>query len=67
MISKNDVLKFLKSALKKSNGTNIILTGRNSPLELIKISDIVSEIKSVKHYFDNKESRTVGPVKGIDF
>jgi cob(I)alamin adenosyltransferase len=67
LISKNDVLKFLKSALKKSNGTNIILTGRNSPLELIKISDIVSEIKSVKHYFDNKESRTVGPVKGIDF
>ncbi|MGB9748335.1 MAG: cob(I)yrinic acid a,c-diamide adenosyltransferase [Candidatus Woesearchaeota archaeon] len=67
LISKRRVLKFLKNSLENSNDTNIILTGRNSPKEFIEISDIVSEIRSVKHYFNNKKSNISAPVKGIDF
>jgi cob(I)alamin adenosyltransferase len=67
LVSKKKVLGFLKSALKNSKNTKIILTGRNSPKEFVEVSDIVSEIKSVKHYFDNKKSKIISPVKGIEF
>lgn len=30
----------------------LILTGRNAPKEIIKIADVVSNIKNVKHIFD---------------
>lgn len=42
---------------------DIILTGRNAHPKLKKIADLVSEIKPVKHYFDNDISAR----KGIEF
>jgi len=30
----------------------IILTGRNAPQEFIQYADLVSEIKEVKHYYN---------------
>jgi len=42
---------------------DIVLTGRNAPAKIKKIADLVSEIKSIKHYFDaGLEAR-----KGIEF
>ncbi|MEM2121114.1 MAG: cob(I)yrinic acid a,c-diamide adenosyltransferase [Candidatus Woesearchaeota archaeon] len=63
LLNKRKIIKFLRSVPKE---TNVVLTGRNSPQDFIKISDIVSEIKCVKHYFSNN-SKIVGPIRGIDF
>jgi cob(I)alamin adenosyltransferase len=41
----------------------LIITGRNAPAEIIKIADLVSEIKEVKHYYRNG----VKARKGIEF
>jgi cob(I)alamin adenosyltransferase len=43
-----ELLKLIKNTPKK---TELVLTGRNAPAEIIKIADLVSEIKEVKHYF----------------
>ena len=43
-----DVLRILKMFPKRAE---IVLTGRNAPREIIKIADLVSEIKEIKHYF----------------
>jgi cob(I)alamin adenosyltransferase len=43
-----DVLRVLRTLPKK---VEVVLTGRNAPKEMIKIADLVSEIKEVKHYF----------------
>lgn len=47
---------------KYKNECELIITGRYAPAELIEISDLVTDMHNVKHYFDkNIESR-----KGID-
>jgi cob(I)alamin adenosyltransferase len=43
-----EVLELIRNISKK---TEIVLTGRNAPAELIKVADLVSVIKDVKHYF----------------
>ena len=43
-----EVLRLIKSFPKK---TELVLTGRNAPQEIIKIADLVSEIREVKHYY----------------
>jgi len=56
-----DVLKIIKGVSEK---TDIILTGRNAPKSFIKIADIVTEMKEVKHIFNkNKHSMK----KGIEY
>ena len=46
LLDVKDVLKLLKKIPKK---TDIVLTGRYAPKELIKIADFVNEIKDIKH------------------
>jgi len=59
LIKISDVIEVI--ALAKSG--DIVLTGRRAPAKIKKIADLVSEIKSVKHYFDTGlEAR-----KGIEF
>ena len=42
---------------------DLILTGRDAPQELIEIADVVSEVKEIKHiYNEGKKAR-----KGIDY
>lgn len=41
----------------------IILTGRNAPKEIIKIADLVTQMKEIKHYF----KQGVTARKGIEF
>lgn len=56
----NEVVEFLKS---KPDNMEIILTGRNVPKEIMEIADLVTEMKDIKHYFnDGVQSR-----RGIEF
>ena len=43
-----EVLELIKNIPEK---TELVLTGRNAPKEIIKIADLVSVILDVKHYF----------------
>lgn len=49
LLSVEDVLALLD---KRPKSTEVILTGRNAPQELIEYADLVSEIKEVKHYYE---------------
>ena len=44
-----DEIKFLIE--NKPKTTELVLTGRNAPDELIEMADLVTEMKEVKHYF----------------
>jgi len=57
-------LEYLLSVLRsKPAGTEIILTGRYAPAELIELADLVTEMKEVKHYYQSGvEAR-----KGIEY
>jgi len=47
----------------KSTDTELVLTGRNAPPELVKLSDYVSEILDIKHpYHHGKKNR-----RGIEY
>ncbi len=56
--------KQLETLIKKrSPKTSLCLTGRNFPKELLPLADIVTDMKKVKHHFDEKYLAN----KGIDF
>lgn len=55
-----DIINLIENAPKN---LELVLTGRNAPPELLKIADLVSEIKEVKHYF----KKGVRARKGIEF
>lgn len=48
---------------KKSPDMELILTGRNVPDSIIKKADLVTEMKPIKHYFE----QGVGAREGIEF
>lgn len=48
LLELKDVVSLIKGLPKK---TEVVLTGRYAHPEIIKIADLVSEIKQVKHYF----------------
>ena len=48
---------------KKDPATNLCLTGRNFPDELLPLVDIATEMRKVKHHFDDKYLAN----KGIDY
>ncbi|WP_040683770.1 cob(I)yrinic acid a,c-diamide adenosyltransferase [Thermobrachium celere] len=60
LLEVNEVVEFLKS---KPENMEIILTGRNVPEEILEIADLVTEMKDIKHYFNNG----VPARKGIEF
>jgi cob(I)alamin adenosyltransferase len=43
--------------------TNVIVTGRDAPAELIELADTVSEVRMVKHAFD----RGVTARRGLEY
>ena len=49
LLTVKQVLKFLD---QRPESVEIILTGRNAPQEFIQYADLVSEIKEVKHYYN---------------
>lgn len=60
LISLKDVIRLVKKVPKKMV---VVLTGRYASKELIKIADIVTEMKEIKHHF----RKGVNAVKGVDF
>ena len=44
-------------------GMHLVITGRSAKPEMIEIADLVSEMKPVKHYYDEG----IPSVKGIEF
>ncbi|MFH1751923.1 MAG: cob(I)yrinic acid a,c-diamide adenosyltransferase [archaeon] len=44
-----EVINLLK---KKSEQTEVVLTGRHAPKEIIKIADLVTEMKEIKHPYN---------------
>ena len=52
---------FLKN--ERPENTHVVLTGRNAPLELIEIADLVTEMKVVKHPFRSG----IKAQKGVEF
>jgi len=49
LLTVKQVLEFLD---QRPESVELILTGRNAPQELIEHADLVSEIKEVKHYYN---------------
>jgi cob(I)alamin adenosyltransferase len=52
-MSKNllDPMKVINLIKEKPKLVELVLTGRNAPKEIIKIADLVTEMKEIKHYF----------------
>jgi cob(I)alamin adenosyltransferase len=48
LLALEDVLQFLKAYKDR---IEIIITGRNCPEEIIAIADLVTEMKEIKHYY----------------
>jgi cob(I)alamin adenosyltransferase len=58
-----DIDEFINILKEFPKELEVVLTGRNAPAKLIEKADLVSEIKSIKHYFtDGLKSR-----KGIEY
>lgn len=60
LLSINDLQKIINN---KNSKTNLCLTGRNFPTELINSVDIVTEMKKIKHHYDDKFLANLG----VDF
>ncbi len=60
LIDKKIVSEILE---KYGKDVHFILTGRNCPEEVMKISDLITEMREIKHYFE----KGIKAVKGIDF
>ncbi len=60
-LDESEVIDFL---LKKPNNLHIVITGRNAPSKLVKIADLVSEVKCIKHPY---QEQGVKAQKGIEF
>jgi cob(I)alamin adenosyltransferase len=58
-----DTAEVVRVLRERPETTNVILTGRDAPPELIEIADTVTEMRKVKHPFD----RGVQARRGIDY
>lgn len=55
--------EFLDVLKNKNQGTEVIVTGRYAPKELIEKADLVTEMKEVKHYY----TKGIQARKGIEY
>lgn len=60
LIDINEVIEQLKNADEK---TEIIITGRNAPDALVELSDLVTKMREIKHYYNNGTQAR----KGIEY
>lgn len=60
LLTAAEVLDAVKS---RAEGTEVIMTGRDAPAEFIEYADLVTEMKKVKHYFDEG----ITARKGIEY
>jgi cob(I)alamin adenosyltransferase len=48
---------------KKAEGLHVIITGRDAPEEIVTVADVVTEMKEIKHIYQ----QGVTAIKGIDY
>jgi len=60
LLNLEEVIDFLKEYGRK---LDVVLTGRYCPKEIMKIADLVTEFKEIKHYFKKR----VKARKGIEY
>ena len=53
----------VEGILGRSPKTNVVVTGRDAPPELVEIADTVTEMRMVKHAYE----RGVRAMKGIEY
>ncbi len=53
-IALDEVIAFFESLKQNPNRPHVVITGRSAPKRLIEISNLVSEINSIKHPFDSE-------------
>lgn len=58
-----DVAEVVEAVANRAEGTNVVITGRNAPQELIDIADTVTEMNKVKHAYD----KGISAMKGIEY
>jgi cob(I)alamin adenosyltransferase len=58
-----DTMEVVRALRDRPETTNVILTGRDAPQEIVDIADTVTEMRKVKHPFD----RGVTARRGIDY
>ena len=52
--------ELLEAIGSRAEGVEIVVTGRYAPAELVARADLVTEMRSVKHYFDEGVEARVG-------
>lgn len=57
LFSVEELIELLK---RKPEQTEIIITGRNAPDELIEFADLVTEMKEIKHYYTQGVQARIG-------
>lgn len=57
LVSVEEVIEVLKLKPEK---TEVILTGRYAPQEIIDLADLVTEMKEVKHYYNSGVDSRIG-------
>jgi cob(I)alamin adenosyltransferase len=50
----------LELVTTKAAHTELVLTGRNAPQQLIDVADLVTEMKDIKHYYDAGQPARIG-------
>ncbi|WP_395156112.1 cob(I)yrinic acid a,c-diamide adenosyltransferase [Ilumatobacter sp.] len=58
-----DVAEVVEAVANRAEGTNVVITGRGAPQELIDIADTVTEMTKVKHAYD----KGITAMKGIEY
>ena len=52
--------KVINAINLRNSQTELIITGRNAPQELIEIADLVTDMRMVKHYFEKRVTARKG-------
>lgn len=60
LLSKKDIIKLIKA---KPKNVYLVMTGHDAPKEIVALADLVTEMKKIKHPFDEG----LLAQKGIDF
>lgn len=59
-----DVAEVLETIKERAPHMHVVITGRHAPQELIEIADLVSEIKAVKHPY---QEQGIKAQRGVEF